>query len=204
MQLAGQLNAEIISLDSMAVYRYMDVGTAKPSPQQMQQVPHHLVDILDPNQEFSVASYVERAAECVKEIEQRGKLALFVGGTPLYLKALLRGMFEGPPADWDFRKEIERELEEVGVEALHDRLKQVDPLSANKLPPGDVRRIVRALEVYKITGRPISHLQVQFDEGRSAEECKVFVLDWPREALHERISLRVRSMFDRGCENRYR
>lgn len=198
LELAQRIDAEIISLDSMAVYRSMDIGTAKPTPEQTAVVPHHLIDILDPNEEFSVASYIERAAVCVNGLQSRGKEALFVGGTPLYLKALLRGMFEGPPADWEFRREVEQEIAEVGLDALHDRLKQVDPLSASKLPRGDVRRIVRALEVYKLTGRPISHWQMQFDEGRAAEECKVFVLDWPREVLHQRIDVRVHGMFERG------
>jgi tRNA dimethylallyltransferase len=198
LPLAQRINAEIISLDSMAVYRYMDIGTAKPTSEQTALVPHHLIDILDPDEEFSVAAYIERAASCVQELHSRGKVPLFVGGTPLYLKALLRGLFDGPPADWEFRREVEREIAEVGLDALHHRLKQVDPLSADRLPRGDVRRIVRALEVYKITGRPISHWQMQFDEGRPAEHCNVFVLDWPRHDLHQRIGTRVQGMFDRG------
>ena len=198
LELAQRINAEIISLDSMAVYRYMDIGTAKPTQQQTAVVPHHLIDVLDPNEDFSVASYIERAAACLQQLQSRDKIALFVGGTPLYLKALLRGMFEGPPADWEFRRQVEREIEEVGLEALHERLEQVDPLSASRLPLGDVRRIVRALEVYKLTGRPISHWQMQFDEGRAAEDCKVFVLDWPRTVLHQRIDDRVHGMFQRG------
>ena len=198
LDLAAQLNAEIISLDSMAVYRGMDIGTAKPTAEQQRTVRHHLIDVLDPDTEFSLANYVEMAKQTVDQIQSQGKVALFVGGTPLYLKALLRGIFDGPPADWEFRRQIEEEVQQVGVQALHDRLRQVDPLSANKLPPGDVRRIIRALEVYKLTGKPISHWQMQFDEGRQAEECHVYVLSWPREALHQRISDRVDAMFQRG------
>ena len=123
---------------------------------------------------------------------------LVVGGTPLYLKSLLRGIFKGPPADWDFREQIERELEDVGAQALHERLAQVDPLSAAKLETNDVRRIIRALEVYKTTGQPISHLQEQFDVAHRAEQCRVFVLDWPRPELHRRIEARVDRMFADG------
>ncbi|MCH7729817.1 MAG: tRNA (adenosine(37)-N6)-dimethylallyltransferase MiaA [Planctomycetes bacterium] len=134
----------------------------------------------------------------IAEIRDHGREVLFVGGTPLYLKALLRGMFDGPPADWEFRQQVEKEIQTVGIEALHQRLEQVDPLAADKLHPNDKRRIIRALEVYKLTGQPISHLQTQFDEDNPTESCKVFVLRWPREVLHERINDRVEQMFAAG------
>ncbi len=198
IELAQHLDAEIISLDSMAIYRGMDIGTAKPTRQQRQAVPHHLLDIRDPHEQFSLANYVALAGEVVGQIRSRGKEVVFVGGTPLYLKALLRGIFDGPAADWEFRRQIEDEVQQVGVAALHDRLKQVDPLSASKLPASDVRRIVRALEVYKITGKPISHWQMQFDEGVLPEDRRVFVLRWSRADLHCRIEARVDEMFRRG------
>lgn len=193
--LARELNAEIVSLDSMTIYRGMDIGTAKPTTEQLAAVPHHLIDICDPTEEFSLAHYVQTAEECVRDIANRGKVALFVGGTPLYLKALLRGVDTGPPADWEFRAQVREEVDRVGVQALHERLKQVDPLSASRLPPTDVRRTIRALEVYKITGKPISHAQVHFEEGSDAE---VFVLRWPREQIHRRIEDRVDQMFQQG------
>ncbi len=198
LELAERLNAEIISLDSMALYRQMNIGTAKPTAEQRARVPHHLIDVLDPNKEFSLSNYVQAAHDKINEIRGRGREALFVGGTPLYLKSLLRGIFHGPPADWDFRQQIEEEIREVGLEALYARLEQVDPLSAAKLHPNDKRRIIRALEVYKVTGRPISHLQTQFDDGHPADQCKVFVLAWPRAQLHERINQRVERMFKSG------
>jgi tRNA dimethylallyltransferase len=198
LELAEQLGAEIVSLDSMALYRGMDVGTAKPAPEQRRRVPHHLLDVVDPDQEFSLAQYVAAAHECIDEIRGRGREVLFVGGTPLYLKSLLRGIFEGPPADWELRNRIEAELAEVGLEALHERLALVDPLTAARLHPHDKRRIIRALEVFRLTGQPISHLQMQFDEGRPATACKVFVLDWPRPQLHRRIEARVERMFAEG------
>ena len=114
------------------------------------------------------------------------------------MKSLLRGVFEGPPADWEFRRAVEAEVEEVGIEALHQRLQQVDPLSAAKLHVNDKRRIIRALEVYKVTGTPISHLQTQFEEGRRADGCRVFALRWPRDVLHQRINTRVDRMFAEG------
>jgi tRNA dimethylallyltransferase len=196
--LAQRIGAEIISLDSMAIYRGMDIGTAKPSPKERAAVPHHLIDIVDPSAEFSVAQYVDAAAAAVTDIRSRGKEPLFVGGTPLYLKSLLRGLFDGPPADWQLRHDIEAELAHVGQEALYERLAQVDPVAASHIHPHDTRRLIRALEVYRATGEPISHQQLQFEEGRPAEECRVFVLRRRREELHARIEGRVEAMVECG------
>jgi len=198
VELARRIDAEIVSLDSMAVYRGMDIGTAKPTPEERGGVPHHLLDVVDPNEQYSLAQYVEAAHRVIGEIRSRNREVLFVGGTPLYLKALLRGIFEGPPADWEFRRAVESELEQVGQQALYDRLAQVDPLSADKLHPNDTKRIIRALEVFKLTGEPISHLQEQFETARPADECRVFVLQWSRAELHRRIEQRVDEMFERG------
>ncbi len=203
LELAELCGAEIISLDSMAVYREMDLGTAKPTPAECARVPHHLINLVTPVEEFSLSQFVEAAHQAAAQIRDRGNQVLIVGGTPLYLKALLRGVFPGPPADWAFRRQIEEEVRSVGVEALHERLMQVDPLSAYKLHPRDKRRIIRALEVYKLTGRPLSHAQTQFDE--SAEDARrVFVLSWDREALHGRIESRVDQMFADGLVDEVR
>lgn len=196
--LAARLGAEIISLDSMAIYRGMDIGTAKPSREQRAFIPHHMVDIVDPSEEFSVAQYVDAAADAVRDIRSRGKEVIFVGGTPLYLKSLLRGLFEGPPANWQLRQEIEEELVEVGQQALYDRLRQVDPVAAASIHPHDTRRMIRALEVFRATGEPISHQQLQFEEGRPAAECRVFTIRRRREELHARIEGRVEAMIDAG------
>ena len=196
--LAQRLGAEIISLDSMTIYRGMDIGTAKPSRELRSLVPHQLIDIVDPADEYSVAQYVDAAAKVVDEIRARGKVPLFVGGTPLYLKSLLRGLFDGPPADWKLRQEIEQELEAAGEQALYERLTQVDPVAASNIHPHDTRRLIRALEVYRATGEPISHQQLQFEEGRPAEECRVFVLRREREELHQRIAARVEAMIECG------
>lgn len=198
LELAERLNAEIISLDSMAVYQGMDIGTAKPTPADRARVVHHLIDVVPPTEDFSLSEYIDAAHAAIREIRGRGRQVLFVGGTPLYLKALLRGVYRGPPPDWAFRMQIEEELRHVPITALHERLQIVDPLLAARLHPHDKRRIIRGLEVFKLTGQRLSHWQTQFDEGRPAHEVKVFVLDWPREKLHRRIEARVRQMFAAG------
>jgi len=198
LRLAEELDAEIISLDSMAIYREMDLGTAKPNPVARRAVPHHLIDILWPNESYSVTQYRGAACERIEEIRGRGRQVLFVGGTALYLQALLKGIFAGPPADWAFRQAIEEEVQAVGIECLHERLKMVDPLSADKLHPNDTKRIVRALEVLHLTGKPISHQQREFDRSFRPEQFRVFWLHRPRPELHQRIEQRVESMFQAG------
>jgi tRNA dimethylallyltransferase len=198
IELARRLGAEIVSVDSMSVYRGMDIGTAKPTATDRAAVPHHLLDIVEPAQEFSLAEFVALAHQAIQDIRSRGREVLLVGGTPLYLKSLLRGLYQGPPPDWEFRRAIEAEIQEVGLGALRERLEMVDPLSAQKLHPNDQRRMIRALEVYRQTGQPISHQQVQFEEGRRAEQCNVFCLAWPRDELHRRIDARVERMFSVG------
>ncbi|MDA0657767.1 MAG: tRNA (adenosine(37)-N6)-dimethylallyltransferase MiaA [Planctomycetota bacterium] len=196
--LAERLGAEIISLDSMALYRHMDIGTAKPDAMACARVRHHLLDLIDPSEEYSLHDYVLAAHQAARDVTSRGRKVLFVGGTPLYLKALLRGIFDGPPPDWGFRESVSAEARIVGNEALHTRLRQVDPLSAAKLHPNDLRRVMRALEVYKMTGIPLGHLQLQFDEANHPTTCRVFALRWDRSTLHERINQRVVGMFELG------
>lgn len=198
LELAERLNGEILSLDSIAVYQGMDIGTAKPTLAERQRVPHHLIDLAEPNEDFSVSRFLEAAHQAVADILDRKKLPIFVGGTPLYLKGLLRGFFVGPPADWEFRRAVEEDARQFGNEALHQRLHQVDPLTAHRLPANDVRRITRALEVARLTGRPLSHWQVQFDQARRPEQCRMFALRMPREILAERIESRVDQMFASG------
>jgi tRNA dimethylallyltransferase len=198
IELAQRLGAEIVSMDSMALFRGMDIGTAKPTADQRSQVPHHLVDLLDPHQDFSLAQYLEAAGQCSAEIANRGHQVLFVGGTPLYLKGLLRGVFEGPPADWGFRNRLLGELQDRGADILHTELLRIDPEAAARIHPNDTRRLVRALEVYRKTGQPISKLQRQFEVARSADMCRVFVLAWDRAVLCSRIDQRVEEMFAAG------
>ena len=202
--LARRLNGEIVSLDSMAIYRGMNIGTAKPTLEEQRGVTHHLIDIASPSEEFSVAAYVEAAERCVAEIADRGHEPIFVGGTPLYLKALLRGLDAGPPADWSLRARLVEWGREAGPGALHQRLAAVDPVAAARLHVSDTRRLVRALEVFEQSGRTISSQQTHFAQSRSADESRVFVLDWPREQLYERINRRVDAMFAAGLVDEVR
>ena len=191
--LAERLGAEVVAMDSMTLYRGMDVGTAKPTPSERRGVPHHLIDVLDPWEGSSVADYRARAVAVASEVASRGRIALFVGGTPLYLKALLRGLFEGPAADPEFRERLEAEADRIGVESFHARLRAVDPVAADRIHPNDRRRIVRALEVHQRTGRRISDLQAEHD--RPAVGVRVASLSRPRAELHARIVARAEAMF---------
>lgn len=194
--LAERLGAEVVAMDSMTLYRGMDVGTAKPTPAERRGVPHHLIDVLDPWESASVAEYRSRALAAAREVAARGRPVLFVGGTPLYLKALLRGLFAGPGADPEVRRRLESEAEEHGDAALHARLARLDPATAARLHPNDRRRIVRALEVFELTDRPISAFQAEHD--RPAEGASAVALERPRPELHERINRRVERMFAEG------
>ena len=198
IELARTLDAEIVSMDSMALYRGMDIGTAKPTAAERAAVPHHLIDVVEPHENFSLAEYLRLAERACADIIARGKQVLFVGGTPLYLKALLRGVFEGPPADWELRRRWQAFAEREGKSALHAELAKVDSMTANRLHLQDTRRIIRALEVFANTGESITGLQKQFEIVRLASECRVFVLDWPRERLVDRIHQRVEAMFNAG------
>ena len=204
LELATLIDGEIISLDSMALYRGMDIGTAKPTAAQRSRVPHHLIDVVEPHEEYSLAQYVTAAHRVVDQIRARGRAPLFVGGTPLYLKALLRGIFVGPPADWTLRERLQQVAATEGAEALHARLAKVDPLSAERLHPRDTRRLVRALEVWEKTGQSITALQQQFDRARPADQCRVSTLQWPRVELGERIDARVEGMFAGGLVDEVR
>lgn len=209
LELAERLNAEIVSMDSMALYRGLDIGTAKPGPDERRRAPHHLLDVLDPWESASVAWWLDRAAACCRDITARGRRVLIVGGTPLYLKALLRGLFDGPPANPALRRRLTEEAEQAGRATLHARLAQVDPSTAGRLHPNDVRRIVRALEVWELTGRPISAWQTQWALARKSDAGNdpaglaprpgsVLCLELSRDELHARIDARVHTMIAAG------
>ncbi len=198
VRLAVRLNAEIVSLDSMALYRGMDIGTAKPSLEMRNSVPHHLIDVIDPHEEFSVAEYAEAARAACGAILSRGRVPLFVGGTGLYLRSILRGVFEGPPADWDYRRELEQQV--VGREPglLHERLREVDADSARSIHPNDLRRVIRALEVHHLTGRTLSEQQQQHTLPEEQRPRHVYWLSPDRDWLYDRINRRVEDMIDGG------
>lgn len=204
IELAGTLGAEIIALDSMTLYRGLDIGTAKPSKSEQASVRHHLIDVLEPYESASVAWWLERAKKTCEEILIRGKVPLFVGGTPFYLKALLHGLFESPPVDPALRQALEAEAAATGPVAFHARLAAVDAKTAARLHPNDVRRVVRALEVFQSTGKPISEFQQTWD-GESFQNpspasatIPAVMLDWPRETLYQRIDDRVDAMIAAG------
>ncbi len=196
--LAERLDAEIVAMDSMSLYRGMDIGTAKPAAPEQARVPHHLIDVAWPDEDYSLAQYVHAASDAVADILKRGRTPLFVGGTGLYLRGLLRGVFQGPPADWELRRTLEAQAEEHGPHWLAEQLRQVDPVTAAKLHPNDRRRIVRALEVFRLTGQPLSALQTQEPLPPEQRPRGVFWLEVPRDWLYQRINDRVDSMIQRG------
>ncbi len=202
--LAGRIGAEIISLDSMKVYRGMDIGTAKPGAERRRLVRYHMIDVAEADGHFSTALYLEGAERAIGEIVSRGAVPLFVGGTALYLKAVTEGLFEGPAADAEFRAGLRLEAAERGSRHVHERLAGVDPAAAARIHPHDLRRIERALEVYEKTGRPISELQRQF--GTLSEKYDVILMGLRRskEDLHERIGRRVEQMMRSGLADEVR
>jgi tRNA dimethylallyltransferase len=201
LRLAERLDAEIVSMDSMALYRGFDILAAKPSRDEQARVRHHLLDVIEPWESASVSWWLEQATRCCDDIRSRGKRILFVGGTPLYLKALLHGLFDGPGADATLRRELEQESEQVGSPVLHARLAVVDPATAARLHPNDARRIIRALEVWQLTGRPLSYWQTQWQNPAAKAHSnwpRCIWLDRPREQLYARIDARVHAMIAQG------
>ncbi|MCA8990987.1 MAG: tRNA (adenosine(37)-N6)-dimethylallyltransferase MiaA [Planctomycetaceae bacterium] len=198
IELARQLDGEILSLDSMAIYRQMDIGTAKPSAEEQAQVPHHLIDLIEPHEEFSTAEYVKLAADTVDDILGRGKTPLFVGGTGLYLRSLLRGIFDGPPADWEYRHALEAEAATQDANWLHEQLTKVDPPTAARLHPNDSRRLIRALEIHHLTGEPASAQHAEEILPPELRPRNVFWLAAEREWLYDRINRRVDVMLEAG------
>ncbi len=195
--LAERLGGEILSLDSMAIYRGMDIGTAKPTRAEREQVPHHLLDLVEPHEEFSTVEYLQHAEQAIREVRERGQTPIFVGGTGLYLRSLLRGVFEGPAADWEYRRELEqREQAEPGC--LWRELQLRDATTAARLHPHDQRRIIRALEVCELTGQPLSVQQQQQPLPPEERPRHIFWLHPPRDWLAERINQRVEQMFSSG------
>ena len=194
--LAKTIDAEILSVDSMKVYRRLDIGTAKPTPEERAVVPHHLLDLVDPDQTYSVARFREDAIQVEAAVQKRGRVPLYVGGTALYLKVLRHGLFPEPGRDPTFRATLQERAEREGSSVVHAWLRRVDPVSAARIHPHDRKRIIRALEVYHVTGRPISDWQQEFEQqGRPV--CWVGVR-WSRVDLHERIHRRVERMMAAG------
>ena len=192
--LARKLGGQVIGADSMQVYRHMDAGTAKPTAAQRALVEHHLIDIVEPTQPFTVADWLKRATEKIDQLAAQGITPIVVGGTNLYIQALIEGMFDGPPADSRFRAALAK----VPASQLHQQLAEVDPQGAQRIHPNDRKRLVRALEVYELTGQRISQWQTQWmaaAEDDLIDHFQLICLDWPVEVINRRINLRVKAMF---------
>ena len=202
LSLARRLDAEIVSVDSMAVYRGLDIGTAKPSPADRASVPHHVVDLVSPAESFSVARWLAAAADAVNDIRSRERRILFVGGTPLYLRALRDGLAPLPPADLEYRRLLQAEADAFGNGPLHARLATLDPDAAVRIHPHDTKRIIRALEVVRGTGRPLTAAFAP--APHPAFDAQLLVVDLPRRLLYDRIDRRVEAMFAAGLVDEVR
>jgi len=198
LRLAEKVGGEIVSADSMAVYKFMDVGTAKPSPAERAKVKHYLIDVVEPTETFSIKRFIDEADAAVKEIWRRGKVPIVVGGTYMYLHPFLYGLADTPPGDWKVREELYRLAEERGKDHLWRTLLEVDPAYAAKIHKNDLRRIVRALEVYRLTGRPYSSFHTNWENAKPRYPYLGVFLVRPWESQYRRIRNRVWDMIRSG------
>ncbi|WP_170302526.1 tRNA (adenosine(37)-N6)-dimethylallyltransferase MiaA [Desulfosarcina widdelii] len=198
--LAQQFGGEIVGADSMQIYRTMDIGTAKPTPAEQAQAAHHMIDILDPDEDFDAAMYADAADRAIDGIVGRDRLPLVVGGTGFYIKALVYGLFEEGPSDPEIRRRLKRSVQSEGSAALHRRLAVLDDRAAARIHPNDAYRIVRALEVFEITGQPLSDFQRQHRFQDQRFDALFLGVTWPRPILYDRIDRRVDRMMDQGLE----
>ncbi len=205
LQLVQRFDCEIVSMDSMQVYRHMDIGTAKPSPQEQAQVPHHLIDIINPNEQYDAARFVSDALAAIEAVASRQRTVLLTGGTGLYLKALFEGLFSALPADKEIRKQLRQRMEREGRAALHAELCKIDSGAGAKIHENDTQRLLRGLEIYQISGRTWTELIAEQQEkrqitGHSTEFARVFqiALDCEREELYQRIEQRSSIMLEQG------
>ena len=199
ISLAKAVNGEIISADSMQVYKKMDIGSAKIRPEEMQGVKHYLVDVLEPEEEFHIVKFQQMAKEAMEEIYEKGKIPILVGGTGFYIQAVTRDIdFTEAQQENTYRAELEKLAETEGAEYLHDRLKEVDPASADTIHANNVKRVIRALEFYHQNGTPISAHNEEQKKQTSPYNLAYFVLNAPRDILYERIDKRVDQMLEEG------
>ena len=199
------LNAEVISADSQAVYKEMDIGTAKPDKSLCNEIPHHLINLLNPDQQYNVSDFVDEADEACQQIYSRGRLPVICGGTGFYIRNFLYGLAPTPISDEKTRNKLKERIAREGNEALYEELKKIDPESAEKIHPNDAYRICRALEVYYLTGQKRSSFKPEGQgQLRSKYDFLFIVLEPQREVLYERIRQRVDMMFDAGLENEVR
>jgi tRNA dimethylallyltransferase len=196
--LAKKINAEIISCDSMQVYKGMDIITSKAPLNLRKKIPHHLIDVVSPDKEYNVSKYRKDAVAKIREILKKGKTPFFVGGTGLYMSILIDGIFKARAQSKTVRNRLYKEAEKFGNEYIYGRLKKVDPQAADKIHVNDTKRIIRALEVYEITGKPISRLQSERKGLADKYDIKIFCLNMEREKLYKKIEERVDKMFSGG------
>ncbi|MFB9886517.1 tRNA (adenosine(37)-N6)-dimethylallyltransferase MiaA [Balneatrix alpica] len=198
-ELVERLPCDIISVDSALIYRGMDIGTAKPSPAELQRYPHQLVDIRDPAEVYSVAEFRQDALAAMAEISSRGRIPLLVGGTMMYFNALKKGLAQLPEADPLLRQRLQEEAEREGWQVLHQRLQQVDPQAAEQIPAGNTQRLLRALEVYELSGQPLTQLwQQQEQQPLPYQVCELIWSPAQRSVLHQRIAKRFELMLQQG------
>ena len=199
IELCKRTSGEVVSCDSMMVYRGMDIGTAKPTIDEMQGIPHHMIDVADPDENYSAARYRDDARRVIDEIAARGHVPIMCGGTGLYIDAVTRDMsFAQTPADDKLRTRLEDELKARGAHAMHEQLEKVDPATAARLHENDTRRVLRALEIYYSTGVPMSQSAERAGENRELYDLTLIALNMPRDRLYSRINLRVDEMCQRG------
>lgn len=206
VELCRIIQGEVVSADSMQLYQGMDIGTAKPDQAEMGGIPHHLLSIAPPTQRFSAAAFAQLAHKAMEEIRARGKMPVLCGGTGLYINAVTRPMgFAQNQGDEALRSQLEaRAADEEGRRALHEELRAIDPQTAGRLHPNDIRRVIRALEVYQLTGKTMSELAEEDQRRPDLYKTAFFALDFPREVLYERIDRRVDEMMRRGLEDEVR
>ncbi len=197
-ELARQVGGQILSIDSMKVYRRMDIGTAKPDLEYRRAVKHHLIDVVEPSESFSVGRYVELADRVIGELHNQRKPIIAVGGTAMYLRALIEGIFNGPSADPKIRQRLKDQAVQIGLDKLHAQLAQVDPDAAQRIHPNDLKRIIRALEVYELTGKPISSFHTHFRTGNYRHNWRLIGLRRDRDDAGRRINKRVKTMIELG------
>lgn len=197
-ELARRLNGSILSVDSMKIYRRMDIGTAKPSRDIIREIPHYGIDIVEPAEHFSVSAYWEYAMDALDEIGQTGRIPLAVGGTSLYLKAMYEGLFQGPARNDEFRSQMDNRILNEGLEVLHAELMAVDPEAGSRIHVNDRKRIIRALEVYHLSGTTISSLQTQWGQADHRQDMVRIGLRRQKEQLNHRINMRVKRMVENG------
>ncbi len=189
---------EIISADSMQIYKYMDIGTAKPDKSILNTIKHHMIDIVDPAENFDVIQYSKLAAKIILDVFKRGKIPILAGGSGLYISSIINPLFAGPAKNSEYRETLEEEAKIHGKKYLYDRLSKIDPDSASKIKPNDIRRIIRALEVYKSTGKTISYLQKKSSNNNAKINYQIIGFKRNREILYRRINLRVDKMIKDG------